>query len=90
MPRDLKYGRVELPDADFSDVGEDEPVVVFRAKDALLVDVLDFYARRCIESGAPGRHVELVERSGREVAAWQRKHGARTPSSAGYFAQEGT
>lgn len=37
MAIDLKYGRVTLENAD---IGEDEPVVVFRARDALLPKVL--------------------------------------------------
>jgi len=57
MALDGKYGRVTL---ERGDIGEDEPVVVFRAQDALLPKVLDWYATECLKAGSPRHHVDLV------------------------------
>lgn len=78
MAVDLKYGRVTL---ERSTIAEDEPVVVFRAQDALLPRLLQAYHALCTEAGSPAHHLAAVERSGRAVADWQADHASRVPTS---------
>lgn len=78
MAIDNKYGKVTL---EHGSVGEDEPVVVFRATDELLPKVLAYYHLFCLAAGSPRRHLDLILRSRDSVLAWQQEHGSRTPTS---------
>lgn len=80
MAVDGKYGEVVL---EHGDVGEDEPVVVFRAKDKNLPQVLQFYYDICRKSGSPDRHLELIKHSHDSISQWQADHpdDVRTPTS---------
>jgi hypothetical protein len=78
MAVDLKYGRVSLENAD---IGEDEPVVVFRAKDELAVKVLEFYGELCRESGSPERHLNRLDENVRRFVAWQAENDTQTPGT---------
>ena len=82
MAIDGKYGRVTT---EFGDIGEDEPVVVFRAQDKLLPQVLAYYTMICMEAGSPRRHIDLIVDSRDRVAAWQplEQHFTKIPESAG-------
>lgn len=81
MAIDRKYGRVTTQ---FGDIGPDEPVVVFRARDALLPEALKLYAVLCRGAGSPERHVKIVENTRDAVVRWQLEHASevRVPSSA--------
>ncbi len=78
MAVDRKYGRVEL---EHGDIGEDEPVFVFRAQDALAVRVLAYYASLCIEAGSPDGHVTGIGTAADEFEAWQAEHRTQVPQS---------
>lgn len=78
MAQDRKYGRVTL---EHGDIGEDEPVVVFRAQDALLPKVLMYYHLFCMKAGSPRRHLDLIMGSIEQVGEWQRSHAPRVPNS---------
>ena len=78
MAIDGKYGRVTL---EHGTIGEDEPVVVFRAQDSLLPSLLDYYADLCAENGSPERHIRLVEGALETVRAWQASNPTKTPDS---------
>lgn len=78
MAYDLKYGRVTLERAT---IGEDEPVVVFRARDALLPELLSHYRELCEAAGSPAHHLALLERSQAAVQAWQARHPTQVPRS---------
>lgn len=78
MAIDLKYGRVTL---ERGTVGEDEPVVVFRAQDRLLPALLDVYAQMCAEAGSLERHLVAVDAARGHVEAWQRDHHTQIPRS---------
>jgi hypothetical protein len=80
MAIDLKYGRVTL---EHGTVGEDEPVVVFRAQDALLPTLLDLYVFLCRNAGSPERHVAGVHAAQQTVIEWQTDHFNQVPQSAG-------
>jgi hypothetical protein len=81
MPVDLKYGRVTL---ERGTAGEDEPVVVFRAQDALLPTLLDLYVFLCRNAGSPERHVAGIHAAQQAVIEWQRDHFTQVPQSAGH------
>lgn len=81
MPYDIKYGQVTLEHQ--RNIGDDEPVIVFRAQDALLPEVLVFYAQRCREEGSPDRHVEKIGVALEVITAWQENHYTKIPTSDG-------
>ena len=68
MGKDLKYGRVTT---EHGTIGEDEPVVVFRARDINLPKVLAYYHLFCMQEGSPEYHLNLIRESRDEVLAWQ-------------------
>jgi hypothetical protein len=80
MAIDAKYGRVTL---EHGTIGEDEPVVVFRAQDALLPKVLMYYHLFCLKAGSPRRHLGMILNALERVQAWQASNDTKTPSSDG-------
>lgn len=78
MAIDGKYGRVAL---ERGTVGDSEPVVVFRAQDALLPAVLDMYLHLCEIAGSPRRHLEGIREAAMVVKGWQAQNRTKTPSS---------
>lgn len=80
MAIDTKYGRVTLEN---STIPDDEPVVVFRAQDRLLPDVLRGYLDLCAAAGSPQRHTDAIRRALHAVEAWQEDHATKTPTSDG-------
>jgi hypothetical protein len=80
MAIDTKYGRVTL---ERGDIGGDEPVVVFRAKDALLPELLAAYRRMCEDAGSPQHHLDGIVEAQGVVMAWQAEHPTQVPQSAG-------
>jgi hypothetical protein len=78
MGYDLKYGKVTT---EHGDIPDDEPVVVFRAKDKLLPQVMMHYRTLCLNAGSPARHLEIITKNVRRVQDWQREHETKTPDS---------
>jgi hypothetical protein len=78
MAIDRKYGRVTL---EHGTIGEDEPVVVFRATDFLLPKVLMYYHLFCMKAGSPRRHLDLIMGTLETVKEWQSKNPVRVPNS---------
>ena len=68
MAIDRKYGRVTFENGA---IEEDEPVVVFRAQDALLPKVLMYYQLFCTKVGSPKRHLDIIYDSMKNVEVWQ-------------------
>jgi hypothetical protein len=68
MGVDGKYGRVTT---EFGDIGENEPVVVFRAQDKLLPKVMSYYLLFCLKAGSPRRHVNIILDTIERVRQWQ-------------------
>lgn len=75
MGIDLKYGKVTL---EHGDIGEDEPVIVFRAKDALLPKLLTYYHLFCMKAGSPKRHLDLIYETRQRIIDWQKDVRNRT------------
>ena len=78
MAVDNKYGHVTV---ERGAIGEDEPVVVFRAQDRLLPALLDAYAALCREAGSPERHMAGIRAARDRVESWQVDHFTQTPQS---------
>ena len=78
MAIDAKYGRVTL---EHGSIGEDEPVIVFRAKDALLPKLFAYYHLFCLKAGSPKRHLDLILESRERVMDWQGKNDTKIPDS---------
>jgi hypothetical protein len=81
MPIDNKYGRVTLENK--RSIEDDEPVVVFRAKDMCLPEVLMVYLGLCRQLGSPQVHLELIQDTLHKVERWQAEHGRQLPQSKG-------
>lgn len=78
MAVDGKYGRVTL---ERGTIGEDEPVVVFRAQDAMLPRLLDIYMFLCEIAGSPSRHMEKIREARQTVKGWQAQNKTKVPTS---------
>lgn len=81
MGIDNKYGRVTL---ERGTVGEDEPVIVFRAQDKLLPKVLAIYRFLCEIGGSPQVHLNLISATEKQVLDWQHRNHTQVPRSDGY------
>jgi hypothetical protein len=71
MGYDGKYGRVTT---EFGDIPDDEPVIVFRARDMHTRAVLTHYLQLCDQSGSfssPVRHLRLVADTLARFISWQ-------------------
>ena len=80
MGYDRKYGKVTT---EHGGIPDDEPVIVFRARDAILPGLLEDYLRKCEQAGSPARHLDLIRGTQDQVLAWQEKNPekVRTPDS---------
>jgi len=78
MGIDGKYGRVIVEN---STIGEDEPVVVFRAQDVLLPKLLKIYKILCEIAGSPQRHLDFIHESAMKVKDWQANNFTQVPRS---------
>lgn len=68
MAIEYKYGKVTL---ERGSIGEDEPVVVFRAQDATLPDLLNDYEAICKEWGSPQAHIDRIRDTRQRIVLWQ-------------------
>lgn len=71
MGIDSKYGRVTT---EFGSIGDDEPVVVFRARDRVLPKLLAYYHLFCLRSDSPKRHLDLILKTRETVMNWQKNN----------------
>lgn len=78
MAIDRKYGYVTT---ERSTIGDDEPVVVFRAQDMLLPAVLEYYRLLCVDAGSPTHHVAGIQAVRGDVERWQAEHHTQVPRS---------
>ena len=80
MGYDGKYGKVTT---EHGEIPDDEPVIVFRARDGQVPAMLDRYLELCAAAGSPPRHLDLVHRSQAAITRWQHEHPdqVRVPDS---------
>jgi hypothetical protein len=71
MGIDSKYGKVTVEKVRKTPIGEDEPVMVFRAQDKLLPRLLDLYEALCRAHGSPDEHIAAIGVARDNVVAWQ-------------------
>lgn len=74
MPRDLKYGEITMQ---HGDVPGDEPLFIFRGRDALALGAIKAYRETCADAGRPPWHLEMIDRNYEFIAAWQAEHPDR-------------
>jgi hypothetical protein len=82
MPYDLKYGWVTLERQ--RNIGDDEPVIVFRAQDKLLPKLLKVYRYMCELAGSPDNHLRAIDDTAATIKEWQAEHQTKVPTSTGY------
>jgi hypothetical protein len=87
MAIDRKYGHVHFGQP--NSIGDDEPVVVFRAQDALLPDLLTVYSEMCRNAGSPARHIDGIAVARDDVVQWQEHHRTQVPQSAPHDGSDG-
>jgi hypothetical protein len=78
MAYDRKYGKVIL---EHGTIGEDEPVVVFRAQDKILPKLLAYYHLFCLKEGSPRRHLNIILNTKEVIEEWQSNNITKTPTS---------
>lgn len=78
MGYDRKYGKII---AEHGNIGENEPVVVFRAKDKLLPKLLAYYHLFCLKAGSPRRHLDIILNTKEVIEDWQARNSTRVPTS---------
>lgn len=78
MGIDRKYGRVTT---ERGTIGEDEPVVLFRAQDKLLPRMLGYYRELCQLNGSPPHHLNGIANARAEIREWQEDHHTQVPRS---------
>ena len=69
MAVDRKYGKVTF---EKGDIGEDEPVFVFRARDATVPDLLAEYWWLCDNAGSPQHHLDAIRDAKTDIEKWQK------------------
>lgn len=84
MGYDRKYGKVTLEKREIPD---DEPMLVFRGRDRVLVDVIEAYAELARDAGSPPEHIDFVLQTAKEIRDWQQENPdrVRIPDSHYHF-----
>lgn len=80
MGYDGKYGRVTT---EHGNIPDDEPVILFRARDIRTRGVLAHYLKLCDKGNSPVRHLRLVAETLARFIAWQEQNPdkVRVPDS---------
>lgn len=78
MGIDGKYGQVTT---ERGTIGVDEPVIVFRAQDKMLPQLLDEYVEMCLKAGSPAHHIKAVNDQKAVIIIWQASHFHKVPTS---------
>lgn len=67
----------DITKLDGTPISEDEPLILFRGQDKLLVPLLDHYLELCRGAGSPGGQIKLLRERIAEVKTWQDSHPDR-------------
>ena len=75
-----KYGKVTT---EHGDIPDDEPVIVFRARDMNTPEVIAAYYQAAARNGSLAPHLDLILDTQREVEEWQEQNPGkvRVPDS---------
>lgn len=74
MAYDEKFGTITL---EKGSVGDDEPVFLLRAADALAVQTIEHYAELCSARDCQSAHIAGVMNSRQRVVEWQDAHAEK-------------
>jgi hypothetical protein len=61
----------DITKLDGTPIPEDEPLILFRAHDKLLLPLLEDYMKLCVEAGSPEEHLGLLKQRIDAIKAWQ-------------------
>lgn len=64
---------------DSTPIANDEPVMLFRAKDSLFYDVLSYYKQRLIQGEADKHMIDAVEQQMSRAFKWRAANGVKFP-----------
>ncbi len=65
----------DIQKLDGTPIPDDEPLILFRAKDALLLpQLLEDYRALCRQSGSPAQHLEGITDRITVIKQWQDEH----------------
>jgi hypothetical protein len=80
----------DITKLDGTPIPEDEPLVLFRGKDNLLVPLLEQYKKMCEEAGSYPKHFELLQLRIDDIKDWQAKNPSRlnVPGSSAAYAPQ--
>lgn len=78
MAIDSKYGYITT---EKGNIGDNEPVVVFRAQDTLVPTLLAYYHLFCLQAGSPRRHLDMILDARDRIKAWQERNHTQVPRS---------
>lgn len=67
----------DITKLDGTPVPEDEPLILFRAKDACVPEMLEHYSKLCKEKGSPEAHVAHLDAYIEKMKQWQADHQDR-------------
>lgn len=74
MAIERKYGNLNI-----SKIGEDEPVIVFRAQDILSIPILNHYVKLCYDNGCTKEHIGNIEVTIMQFNRWQETNKTKLP-----------
>jgi hypothetical protein len=80
MGYDGKYGTVTT---EHGNIPDDEPVLVFRARDMTTDKLLPYYAMLCMKAGSPLRHISMIWSAHMRFREWRKNNEqqVRVPDS---------
>ena len=61
----------DITKLDGTPIPEDELLILFRARDNLLVPLLEQYKQMCIEAGSSQEHLDKLVKRIEDIKAWQ-------------------
>jgi hypothetical protein len=67
----------DITKLDGTPIPDDEPLILFRGKDKLLLPLLDYYQVLCKDAGSPDYQISLLGEQIGKIKAWQAGHADR-------------
>lgn len=75
---DVKYKTSgDITKLDGTPVPDDEPLMLFRGRDKLLLELLNRYAELCRDNGSPPEQLEKLQKQVDTIKTWQAAHPDR-------------
>lgn len=61
----------DITKLDGTPIPVDEPLMLFRGKDAVLPQLIEDYKRLCQEAGSPAEHLKTLDEAIERIKSWQ-------------------